>query len=307
MHLVDPILVSKVCDREGRQVGKRGVDETLTEEEASSQKARKSLEAFIRIVLKYYGFDSTTTVKRWLAKGRLLNDNPNVRIQCDGSAALAFYLLYTCTHFRQHLGIVEQGSGGHWFVVGSVTTAPGPASPSFAKFVVNIWGANSAGYGLRALRRPDRQGCGGSNTFKLVFYLESEGRGPGPGRALRSVAGGLRWRRNCKHTYSAVRSLRNRESDMSVSRPGGGEQAPGLGSHWVSGVSGMSWRRAGARPTVLTARRVVSMTPPSRRDSFQDSTLAFMKFQIGGILKIGESVSANLAPQQRARNACMRA
>ena len=161
-NLVDPILTSKVEDG-----GKRVVNETLEEEAARSQKAQ-SAEAFIQVVLRHYGFTKRTDVKHWLAKGKLLADNPNVRIQCDGSAAVAFYHLYKSKLFMRHIGIVEQGNSGHWFVVAAQTVEElQPGHKDFGKFVIDIWGANWRNLQSTVWGGLVVGSVGGSNEFKL--------------------------------------------------------------------------------------------------------------------------------------------
>jgi hypothetical protein len=129
--LIDPLL------KTGRVVNE------LDKEQVSSLENARANAAAIQIVLKYYGLDKISDSKHWIAKGKLLHANSSVPFVCDGSAAIAFYILYTAPSVGCHLAIVEQGQGnanGHWYVMAYKDNASVTAKDGMC--VVDLWGAN---------------------------------------------------------------------------------------------------------------------------------------------------------------------
>jgi hypothetical protein len=114
-------------------------------------------DTMINVVLGYYGLTDSTSPVYWFAKGMILAMNPKMVIRCDGSAALAFYLLSTKSGFNASIGLVRQGDplwSGHWFLVVGVKSDLKEENINSLQsvidkkelkrswcFVVDLWGA----------------------------------------------------------------------------------------------------------------------------------------------------------------------
>lgn len=89
----------------------------------------------------------------WYVKGYLISRMPQgSAIRCDGSAALAFYLLYE-SGFSGRIALIKQGdprTRGHWFLLcgaaeDSVKTSSILKESESPCFVVDLWGASITG------------------------------------------------------------------------------------------------------------------------------------------------------------------
>lgn len=110
---INPLLTGRTIYDDSRAV---------TEDPEGSQQSQGK-EAMIRVVLEHYNLGDWKTPGHWFAKGLILSLNTDITIRCDGSAALAFYLLATDRAFRSSIALVKQGDpgmSGHWFLMAGV-------------------------------------------------------------------------------------------------------------------------------------------------------------------------------------------
>lgn len=141
--LINPLLKSRSIYDDSRAV-------TENPEGASGSQGKETM---IRTLLNHYGLTDFRSPLHWFAKGMILNQNPEIQIRCDGSAALAFYKLVMDEEFKASIGLVQQGEpgmSGHWFLVAGVKedllddniNPFGTKAPKRAWcFVIDLWGA----------------------------------------------------------------------------------------------------------------------------------------------------------------------
>jgi hypothetical protein len=149
-EVVDPLLKSRNIYNDA---------EAITSDLAGASSSQTE-ESLIQVVLDHYGLTDPTKPTYWYAKGLILYMNPTITIRCDGSAALAFYLL--CQEakdkgFTASIGLVRQGEprwSGHWFLVAGVQSQLKEENINSYKdvvnkselkrswcFVIDLWGA----------------------------------------------------------------------------------------------------------------------------------------------------------------------
>ena len=146
-ELIDPLLTGrKIYD-----------DSQPVEVDPIGASQSEAKEAAMRIVLKHYKLTDITSPTHWYAKGMIIYMNPDITIRCDGSAALAFYLLAIDKDFNSSVGLVQQGEdprlSGHWFLVAGVKedlvtekiNVYGARDNLGWLFTVDLWGASFKG------------------------------------------------------------------------------------------------------------------------------------------------------------------
>jgi hypothetical protein len=146
-ELINPLL-------SGRKIydDSRSVQEDLI---GASQSEAK--ETSIRIVLEHYKLTDISSPTHWFAKGMILAMNTDITIRCDGSAALAFYVLAMDKEFNASVALVQQGENpresGHWFLVAGAKedlvtekiNVFGEKKQLGWLFTVDLWGASFKG------------------------------------------------------------------------------------------------------------------------------------------------------------------